>query len=565
MEDRLGDILAASGLIGQEDLQAALDVQSKSGVRLGEALVEMGLASHLEIARALAAQLGIPHLGPEQLLVDDRLVKLLPPGYCLANAAAPVRRPDGGLLLAMAEPLNVGILDHVREAAGEHVDRAVALEADVRAALASRLGRAEALEALGSCLKSSVDVEFLREVSAELEGAPEDPRVVQASDRILSLIIGYALEREADEVIADPRSNGVVFRFRIRGRLRDGLLLPSHSHASVQHALCALAGIERPVSSAGRGHFRALYLDRSVDVQVAMIRTGRGMRSVLRLLPGGEAVATLDDIGVPAKAQDFVYQALAANGAATLVTGLLPDGRRRALRACLSLVSVGECNVVSVEEWPGLGAVSGVARLDAELDPAGFAATLRTALQQDPDVLMISHLKEREATEIALEAALDGRTVLGALPAANPAEAMRRLLDAGVDRRLLANSLSAVLCHYALRRICPHCRTETQPSAMVHAEIARAMGREVAGPFYEGRGCDACMNTGFDGSVSVYGALRLNSRIRVALMRGLEGEELKAALTPDVYVSAAEAGLDRARAGQTTVEELALHLQAMEA
>ncbi len=564
MAERLGDILLKAGLVGEDDLQAALDHQVQHGGRLGEILADMGAVSYLEISRALAKQLAIPSLGPEQLAVDDDALRSLSLDFCTDNLVAPVRRPDGALRLAMAEPLDDTLYNRARDAVPALSGRAVSLGADILASLASRLGRAEALETLSRSLPPTEHVDILGDFGRDYEFQEDEAMVRQAARRILALIIGNALSVGAEELIIDPRATGVLLRYRIEGRLRDGLLLPSHSHPALLAALAEAAGIGDPLAVSPRGHIRAVCLDRSIDLQVTVARTGRGARTVLKVLPPEEPIQGLDEIGVPTQAQDFLYNALSSEGAAILVTGMLSRGRRQTMRACLSWISVDECNVVAVEDAFSLGGLPGVARVDAGLNPSGLAGTLRVALQQDPDVLVVSQIRDRESAEVALEAALDGRTVICGLPASNCVEALRRLLDMNVNRRLLAHALSLVLSHHSLRRVCDHCRAEVQPSAMAMAELARTLGREAHGPFYAGAGCERCLNSGASGTVSVYGALRCDARVRVAITRGLNGDELRAAMTPYVYVSAAEAALEQARGGFTTADELSLHLQATE-
>jgi type II secretory ATPase GspE/PulE/Tfp pilus assembly ATPase PilB-like protein len=564
MAERLGDILLRAGLMDQEDLEAALAHQVEHGGRLGEILADMGAVSYLEITRALATQLGIPSLGPEQLAVDDEALRALTLDFCTDQLVAPVRRPDTTLRLAMAEPLDDQLYERALAAVPGLTGRAVALGADILAALASRLGRAEALETLSRSLPGVASVEILGDCRRTYDFQEDEAVVRVAARRILEQIIGNALSLGADELIVDPRPAGVLLRYRIEGRLRDGLLLPSHAHPALLAALAEAAGIGDPLGVSPRGHIRAVSLDRSVDLQVTVARTGRGVRTVLKLMPAEEPIQGLDDIGVPTQAQDFLYQALSSEGAAILVTGMLSRGRRQTMRACLSWISVDECNVVAVEDSFSLGGLPGVARLDAGLDPSGLAGTLRAALQQDPDVLVVSQIRDRESAEVALEAALDGRTVICGLPATNTLEALRRILDMGVNRRLLAHALSLVLSHHSLRRVCDGCRAETQPSAMSMAELGRTLGREARGPFYAGTGCDQCLNSGVTGTVSVYGALRSDARVRIAITRGLNGDELRAAMTPYVFVSSADAALEQAHGGFTTAEELALHLQSTE-
>lgn len=562
MAQLLGDMLVEAGLLSQENLAAALEYQRRTGRRLGEVLAEMGAVSALEVARVLSTQLDIPLLGPEQLTVDDAAVRLLPPRFCIDNAVAPVRRPDGSLCVAMADPLNVRLYDSVRETVGAYADRAVALEPDIKAALASRLSRAEAMDVLSKSLPSQATVEVLPTVREEYDYEEDEAVVDEAAGRIVNLIVGNALAVGAEEIVADPRPNGVLFRYRVGPRLRDALLLPSHSHTPVVRKLASLSGIEAPFAGPSQGHFRALFEDRAVDLVITMAPTARGVRAVMRLLPSAEPVPSLDEVGMPLAAQNLVYQALSVGGSVILVTGMLPGGRRSTMRACLSLVSLDACNVVAIEDTSTRGAFVGVARLDGGLDPEGFADTIRVAIQQDPDVLVVSQIRERGVAEMVLEAALDGRTVITSVSASNAVAALRKLLGLGVEPQLLATGLSLLLCHRSLRRVCQQCKDEASPSGMVLAELSRIMGREIAGPFWEGKGCEACAYTGFDGTISVYGALRVDTRVRVAIIRGLAGQELGAALVQAAFVSPDTAALEQALAGLTTAEELLLQVHA---
>lgn len=565
MAELLGEILVASGLLSEEDLALALTRQEAAGGRLGEVLSDLGLVSRIEVSRALATQLGAPALAAGQLAVDDGALARLTLDFCTGSVVAPVRRGNGELRLAMAEPVDDELYARALERVPELAGRAVALAPDILAALATRLPRSAALDVLSGFLPSRRMVELIPGGEGPGDRLEDAETVRIAAWNALERIIADALFSEAEEVLLDPRPAGALVRYRVAGRLRDGIVLPTHTHPALVAAVREAAGA-REVSTAGsaRGHFRVTDADRTVDIQATVTRTGRGTRCLLRLLPGEEPGPTLDEAGVPSVAQDFLYTTLSSEGGVILLTGMLSRGRKVTLRACLSWISMDECNVVAVEDTYALGGLPGVARIDAGAEAGGTAGAIRLALQQDPDVLVVAQVRDRESTELALEAALDGRTVLCGIPACNTVEALRRLLDMGVNRRLLAHAFSMCLSHHALRRVCENCRIETQPTSMALAEMARILGREPRGPFYAGAGCEECMSTGYNGTLSVYGALRSDARVRGAITRGLAGDELRAAMSPFVFVSAAEAGLEQARAGYTTADELTLHLLSSE-
>ncbi|MBD3174304.1 MAG: hypothetical protein GF320_03930, partial [Armatimonadia bacterium] len=448
MPRQLGDILLEQQVVTRDELDAALAAQTSSDERIGKILVDLGYVSYQDVARALATQMDLSLFGPERINIHDDSWAKLPVDFCLEHALAPVERPDGSLTICMADPLDLAVLEQARQEIGVSAEPAVAAADDIRAALASRMGRQAALDALRRTMPVEGSVEVLQDAVSAAEPGETEEELLESVDRTISALLASALHGGADMVLGDPRANGVMFRLRTSNQMRDLLLLPSHVHGPLAGRIADLAGIESPFRTPGSGHFRVTHADQVVDVRVSMTPTVRGLRVMLRIVAAEERPPDLHAIGLSAKAQDLVYRALSEQGSAVLVAGILPAGRRQTLQSCLSILPLDSYNVVAIEEGATGRAIAGVAQIDPGADRERYSEAVRTGMLQDPDVLVVSQLRDQASAETALEAALDGRIVLAAVPAATTRGALEFLLDLGVDERLLAHAATLVLCHH---------------------------------------------------------------------------------------------------------------------
>jgi len=553
---RLGDILVSQGVITEDQLKEALAVQRTRNRRLGPVLVDLGFATPTQVAQAAARQLGMPLLRLRDLVPDDAALSRLPPRYCQANGILPVRDDSGRLLLAMVNPFDLSVLDFARGRLGQIIEPAVANELDVINVLAHRFGARDLIDNLVDQLGTREGFEFVGAAGEHyvLEGLEGDsaPTV-----RIVSTVIADAIESQASDIHIEPRAEGVQVRFRIDGRLRDAIFLPPYTHAAVVSRIKVMADMDIAEKRAPQdGHLKVRYLDRVVDLRVSTLPTAYGEKAVLRVLDKSTRSVSLEAAGFGERACRQIEDALALPQGLVLATGPTGSGKTTTLYTCLGLVKDEHSNIVTIED-PIEQYIAGVNQVQVlEAADMTFANGLRSILRQDPDIVMVGEIRDRETAEIAMRASLTGHRVLSTLHTNDAVSSITRLLDLGIDSYLIASSLTLVIAQRLVRLTCRACRQPYEPDARIIERVERSIGRRPAGVFMRGIGCESCAGTGFAGRTVIYEVLPVSDEVRRLI--GAEAGELEvlAAACSEGMASMFASGVGLAQRGVTTLEEV---------
>ena len=558
---QLGSVLVNAGLISEQQLQSAEAHTEGESTNVIDQLVSMGACSEAQIANALAAHLQLPVINLTQIVADPELLQGVPKTLAERYELVPVRKMEDAIGLAMADPTDIVAIDDAKLAAGvSRVSVAVAPLAEIREAR-SRLYE---VDAVASQLLGRLGVAGEVEVLPEDSDAREDEEFSKATKDGMAPVIGLvnailadAVRARATDVHIEPTPTRVDVRYRVDGLLREVLVLPKHLQALVVSRLKVISGMDiadrrRPQD----GRTRIVVEGQKVDLRISSIPTLPGEKIVARLLYKGGVTFDLDSLGMEEADATTLRRALATPQGLIAFTGPTGSGKTSTMYGSLLQLRSPERNMIALED-PIEYELEGLSQVQID-DKSGisFARGLRSVLRQDPDVIMVGEIRDQETAQIVMQAALTGHLVLSSLHTNDAASAITRLVDLGVEPYLVSSGLSLVIAQRLARLICTECKIDAGPSGEA-AAILGLSEADVAGlnP-KKGAGCDACGYTGYCGRTGIYEVLPITQQVREQIDAQLSETALVKAARAAGVRSLRESGINKVRAGLTTLEEV---------
>jgi len=548
---RLGDLLLSDGLLDEAQLEHALGnrmVIEGRRERLGQTVVRLGMVSELMVGRALARQLGLPFAEEADLVVDDATAALLSPAIAERHRILPLRRDGDTLVVACSDPTDILALDDVRLSSRSRRVRAVVSTPTLLGAAIRRVygfeGRAtELLDAI------SADEEQADDDAAQ----PDDGPVVRLAEGILS----EAIKTGASDVHIEPGPAGTVVRYRTDGVLHQVMTVPRGKAGALLSRLKLMSGMdiaERRRPQDGRAAFRGD--GQKVDLRVSSLPSLHGEVIVIRLLRKGGERVSLPQIGFTERDLAAVLDAVERPQGLILITGPTGSGKTSTLYSFLEHLADEEHNIITLED-PVEYELGGINQTQInERIGFSFAKALRTVLRQDPDIVMVGEIRDPETAELALQASLTGHLVYSTLHTNNAPSAMIRLRDLDVPSYLVSSSLTLVMAQRLARRVCAACAEPSRPDDRLLAQLhLTARDLEGATP-REGRGCSACLDSGYRGRHGVFEVLRIDAAVRELIAANASESSIRRAGRMAGMRTLREDGIRLALAGVTTLEEV---------
>jgi type IV pilus assembly protein PilB len=551
-------------LIDGAGLARVLEVQARDGGSLGRIAASMGLASEEAVARAIAETLGLEFIDPASSHLPPAPDAALPLDFCRKRRILPLAVAGPTLRLAMADPLDHATLQDVEFRTGKWVRPSVAAETEILKALDSMpSGKSEELtsydlltevQALGD-LESAVEEEEIKAAdAARLERDVKLPPVI----RLVNMVLSEAARAGASDIHLEPREADLLVRQRLDGMLVDTLTIPRRLQPQVVSRLKILSGMdiaERRLPQDGRSRLRTS--SGHIDLRISTLPTQFGEKVVVRLLDTAIERVELEKMGFAPENLRQIKGLLTRPQGMILVTGPTGSGKTSTLYAALGALRSPSRNIITVED-PIEYQVPGVNQVQVNTK-AGvtFAAGLRSILRQDPNVVLVGEIRDRETAGIALEASMTGHLILSTLHTNDAPSTITRLADLGVEPFVIAASVIAVLAQRLVRRPCDQCATERAPAP----EMLERFGGGAALPpqaiWRAGTGCPACRHTGYRGRTAVHELLVVTDEIRDGIARRAPEHELREVARRAGMRTLMEDGIDKASRGLTTLEELA--------
>ena len=556
---KLGEILLKSNLITREQLNKAVEEQ-KSGKRLGEALCTLGFVSEEKLAWALSVQLGIPYVDLNTAVVEPEALETLTEKFALKNMALPLNVDKRTITVAMGDPLDFGAINDISFASGREVRPVVAPFKEVKSAIRRFYHLAQPLQKiLGEIQGGSLEVIGEPENAFEEDGVEEVVRKGESPPiiRLVNSIVIHAARNQASDIHFEPREKSVKVRERIDGILIETFEFPKLVQGAVTSRIKIMARMdiaEKKIPQDGRIKVRVE--NRDLDLRVSTLPTNYGEKITIRILDTKAVKLSLEKIGLSKNDRSRVLGVINLPQGMVLITGPTGSGKTSTLYGMVNQIKSEAINIITLED-PIEYELGGVNQVGInEKTGLTFPFALRSVLRQDPDVIMVGEMRDRETANIAIEASLTGHLVLSTLHTNTAVAAIIRLKNLGIPSYLIASSLNGVIAQRLVRKICQHCK---QPYTPTLEEITkmRLRGRDPATlPSFKGAGCTHCNRTGYRGRVGVFEVLTVDAAIRELIARdAAEPTLLRAALEGGMR-HLLEDSLEKVSEGITSIEEL---------
>lgn len=554
----LGRILGDKFNLPSAKLEEALAYQREKGGRLGEALLHLRALREEELLEGLAIQFGLPWMPQlDSTAIDHELIKKVPIAFCRRYRVLPLRHEGGVILVASTDPLETVALDDLRLLLGKPVKSVLTTGVSLLARLNQIYDEAASPAGAEEVMEDIAASESLDQLAHELD-EPQD--LLDATDeapiiRLVNSVLFQAVRQRASDIHFESFERGLVVRYRIDGVLYPVLTPPKRLQASIIARIKIMAGLniaEKRLPQDGRFAIRTSGKD--VDLRVSVLPTSHGERVVLRLLEKENRLLNLSEMGFSKDRLSAIHQLIQLAHGIILVTGPTGSGKTTTLYAALSHINAPDKNIITVED-PVEYQLLGIGQM--QVNPKinlSFATGLRSILRQDPDVIMIGEIRDRETAEIAIHASLTGHLVFSTLHTNDAASAATRLIDMGIEPFLVASSVVAVLAQRLLRRICPDCKRSYQASAEELSRLDLAPGTAVT--LYRGAGCAACSQTGYRGRTGIFELMIFDDDIRRLIGGKADSTAIKQAAVAKGMVTLKQEGAERVLQGHTTLEEV---------
>ncbi len=560
---RIGDLLIERGLITDNELQFALDMQKQTHEKLGEVLINNKIVTPENMAKTLAVQLEVDYVDLAKKTIPSDLAHLVKRNTARQNHLVPVQKQGDTLYVAMDDPLNYYALDEVRKVANLKVVPLIATHVAVERAINTLYGNENANQAIA---------DYKKEVGEEAESA--EPVVsnfdfiISANSisgdgesaptiRLVNSIIERAVAERASDIHFEPREHEMDVRMRIDGIMREILKVPKDITPAViarVKTMSAMDVAEKRIPQDGR--FAVSVLNKSIDMRVSTLPIAWGEKIVCRLLDKSNTDIDKEMLGLRPDDMEKYEKLIHYKNGVMLLVGPTGSGKTTTMYAMLNELNTRDVNLITLED-PIEYNLDGLNQV--QINPKTnmtFANGLRAILRQDPDIVSVGEIRDGETAEICMRAALTGRFVISTIHTNDAVGAIDRLEDIGVEPYLVSATLRGVISQRLVRRICPYCAQEYEPQP----DEAQKIGLKIqpGTKFRYGKGCQHCFNTGYAGRIAVFEIMMITPKIRDLIYREVGRAAIEEELhkPENNFVSLKEAGAKLVLEGVTTAFEV---------
>jgi type IV pilus assembly protein PilB len=540
---RLGDLLIEEGLITPEQLQSTIE-QKDSNQKLGDALLQRGYLTEQQLVEVLEYQLGIPRVSLFHYPFDPNLFSLITKETAKRNLIIPLKREGNKLFVAMVNPMDFIVIDDLRLSTGFHIEPALATKDDILRTINKYYDVDDGLDELFDELP-------INDRDRNDDVTDQNSPIV----RLVNQILTNAVIQRASDIHIDPQETKVVVRYRVDGVLRNERVLPRNMQSVLTARIKIMSNLditEHRVPQDGR---IKLNLDfHPVDLRVSTLPTVYGEKIVMRLLDMGSTLNDLNKLGFNALNMKRFTEMIEKPTGIVLITGPTGSGKSSTLYAALNKLNSEEVNIITVED-PVEYQLEGINQIQVNTNVGmTFAAGLRSILRQDPNIIMVGEIRDKETAEVAIRASLTGYLVLSTLHTNDSIGTVTRLIDMGVEPFLLASLLSGIVSQRLVRKVCRDCAEIQEPSKR-EIEIFAKRGMKIE-KITRGKGCSSCSMTGYKGRLALHEVLVINDEMSRAMMNGESFQKMKELANKNKTIFLLDDGLLKIKQGLTTTEEV---------
>lgn len=549
---RLGDLLIEQNVLTEEELKKALELQKGSGKKIGEVLVDNGFITEEMIVRALQMQLGLKVVQLAGVTIPKEVrglvsVDLLKKYTCIPFELDPYNANI--LHLAMADPMDMMAIDDISIVTNLQVEPYIATTRDIRTAIDRWYGASETLDAARRFTKER---EQLRVNTGEETGADvSDAPIVQ----LVRSLLEQAIRQRASDVHIEALESKVRVRYRIDGALYEKMVYDNSLLPAISTRIKIMGGMDISEKRKPQDGRMTIMVDRQeYDIRISSVPTVHGEKIVMRISSKLSLTKNKKELGLaPDELKRFDHMLSAPYGI-IFVTGPTGSGKSTTLYTALSELNKEAVNIVTVED-PVEADIEGINQIQVNNKVnLTFASALRSILRQDPDIIMIGEIRDRETAGIAVQASITGHLVVSTLHTNNAAGTLNRMADMGVERYLIADSVVGVIAQRLVRKLCPHCRKKRLATEEEKRLLKQDTYKEME--IYEPTGCDLCNHTGYFGRTGVFEIMEVNEEIRDLIAEGGSSEELENAARRAGMCTLHDNGIRYVLEGITSIEEM---------
>jgi MSHA biogenesis protein MshE len=551
---RLGDLLVQQKLLSQDQLDVALELQKHNGRRLGHVLVDKAFVTEEQISELLAKQLNIPYINLKYYNIHPEQVRLLPESQARRFRAIVLEERNGVLLVGMADPTDLSAFDEITRIVKRDIDAAVVTESQLLESIDRGYRHTEEITGLARELSADMSESYVDFGKLTDSVGIEEAPVV----KLLQTLFVDATKVRASDIHIEPQEVRLMIRFRIDGALHLQMEADNKITPALVLRLKLMSGLdisEKRLPQDGR--FHVMVRDQGVDVRIATCPTQYGESVVMRLLRQEGGMTSLDKLGMPPDMLKRFREIIRRSNGMVLVTGPTGSGKTTTLYAALAEINTIDQKIITVEDpveyrLPGINQVQVNEKIDLT-----FSRILRSALRQDPDVILVGEMRDAETAQIGLRAAMTGHLVFSTLHTRDAAGTLFRLVDMGTPRFMVASSVQAVVAQRLLRRVCESC-SETHTPTPQESEWLKTGGisPEQWGGLLSGRGCSHCNGTGYRGRMGVYEMLEMGREMAEAAAQDSPTHFMEVARRHLSGKSILDHALEHMKLGNTTVFEV---------
>jgi type IV pilus assembly protein PilB len=551
---RLGEMLVKRGTITPEQMTEYLRQHKETKKPLGQVLVDQGVITDQELTGFLSEQLGIPHLWLRKGLVDPRVVNIIPKDKALQYQVIPMFRIRNVLTVAAADPNSVFIFDEISKMTGFKVQTVLSRSDDI-------------LESIRECYKENAAMDEvmtgIEEIGLEIVRSSPERAISEIAEmaegspvvNLTNVILMKAIRDGASDIHLEPQGDQFTVRVRIDGLLYELMSPKVEMHPAIVSRLKVMANLdisERRIPQDGR--IQVLYEGRTIDLRFSSMPAIHGEKVVLRILDQRKAILDINKLGFTQDMLTRFKLLLKRPHGLVLVCGPTGSGKTTTLYSAITILNTRERNIVTIED-PVEYQLKGVNQNQVkEAIGLTFAKFLKHALRQDPDVILVGEIRDRETAEIAIQASLTGHLVLSTLHTNDSVSAITRLLEMGVEPYLISSALLASLSQRLVRTICRECVSDHFPSQAVVKELGLDETKQAR--LSRGKGCSSCYDSGFKGRVAIYELLEIDEELQSRILSNPTTDVLRQYAREKGYTTLKQDGYRKVLEGITTIDEV---------
>ena len=542
---RIGDLLVEAGLLTEQQVQDVLKV--KGSEKLGDALISRDYITEDQLIEVLEFQLGIPHVHINQQPVDESVIRLIPRDFAARNEVFPIQKKNNQLQVAMSDPMDYVTLEDIRMSTGFEVDPVISGKREIQQAIERYYDDQD-----GDLDLDIEDQEDDTIISANVDAENEDDAPII---RLVNKILVKAVAKGASDVHIDPQEKKVIVRYRVDGVLMTDRAVPKSDHNAVVARIKIMANLNITETRLPQdGRVKVSIEGRPVDLRIATLATVFGEKIVIRILDMDNAVKDVSEIDLNKINLDKFRRLIKRPSGMVLITGPTGSGKTTTLYAAMTALNTSDVNLITIED-PVEYQVRGINQVQVNA-PIGltFARGLRSILRQDPNIVMIGEIRDKETAEIAIRASLTGHLVFSTIHTNSAIGTIPRLIDMGIEPFLVMSSLSGIVSQRLVRKVCTACGEDYEPTAN-----ERAMFDKRGIPLTRlrrGKGCPVCNETGYKGRMAIHEVLEIDDNIRRMVMNNQPMEDVRLYAMKQDMIFLLEDGLLKVKQGKTSLEEL---------